>query len=363
MTVGARVVALRERLVQVPLDAMFVTTVANVRYATGFADVFDDEAAVAALVTHDEAVLFTDSRYVEAVRSAADGTPWEVVLATGPLFEPALERIAASGTKALALESGLPYRRYRMIAERFEGRLEVLDDVIEQLREVKDAEETARIEAACALGDRAFDYVLGVLAPGLREIDVALELEVFMRRNGSEGLAFPSIVASGPHSSMPHAGVTHRVLEQGDVLTMDFGARIGGYCSDMTRTVVLGTATEEVRRVHAAVLEAQRTGVAGVAAGKTGIEIDAAARDALARVGLAEHFGHGLGHGVGLAVHELPSVSQRGERVVKAGSVITIEPGVYLQGRFGVRIEDCIVVEDGGCRVLTRSPAELIELN
>lgn len=362
MNLAARVAAVRERLAADRLDAMLVTTVANIRYLTGFAGVFDDGAAVVALVTSDEAAVFTDSRYVEAARAAATGTRWEVVRVTGRFHEALLARLAALRASSVAVESALTYRRYRTLAEGFDGRLVDLDDVIEGIREVKDADEIARIEAACALGDRAFEHILGVIAPGLREVDVALELEAFMRRAGSEGVAFASIVASGPHSSMPHAGVTDRVIARGDVVTMDFGARIGGYCSDMTRTVVAGTASDEVRRTYAAVLEAQLAGVAAVSAGKTGAEIDSIARAVLAAAGLAEHFGHGLGHGVGIDVHELPGVSPRGERVVRAGSVVTVEPGVYLPGRFGVRIEDCVVVEDEGCRVLTRSRKELVEL-
>ncbi|MBW6468312.1 MAG: M24 family metallopeptidase, partial [Coriobacteriia bacterium] len=198
--------------------------------------------------------------------------------------------------------------------------------------------------------------------PGMTEAEVAVEIESFMRRNGSEGVAFPSIVASGPNSSRPHATVTGRRIEPGDPLTMDFGARIGGYCADMTRTVVVGRASDEFRRVYDAVLAANRAGASAVRGGVPGIDIDRVARDSLSDAGFGEFFGHGLGHGVGLDVHELPSVGPRGTRPVPAGAVVTVEPGVYLEGRFGVRIEDLIRVEDDGCSTLSSSPRDLIEM-
>ncbi len=362
MTVAARLARLRERLAAESVDAMLVTDVSNVRYLTGFVGVFDPEAAALAAVCPDSAVLYTDSRYGEAAQVAADGTQWDVRVATRALHGEALEHLDAAEVTSVAVETSVSHRRFRAIEEAFAGRVRPVDDLVEQLREVKDAEEVASIEAACELGDRAFDHVLGVLAPGMTELDVALEIEVFLRRNGSEGLAFPTIVASGPHSSRPHATVTTRVIERGDPVTMDFGARVGGYCSDMTRTVVVGYVPDGFREIYDVVLGAQSAAREGVRAGLTGIEADRLARDVLAEAGLAEHFGHGLGHGVGLDVHELPSLSTRGERTLRAGSVVTIEPGVYLAGRFGVRIEDSVVLSDAGCRVLTSAPRDLIEL-
>ncbi len=341
---------------------MIITSTTNVRYITGFVGVFDADASVLVVLGPDTAAVFTDSRYEEAARRAAAGTGWEVIVPTVALHRAACDLLAEKGVASLALESSLTYRLFRTIQECFGGRIQVLDDVVEYVREVKDERELASIASACALGDRAFEHVLGFLRPGITEIDVALEIEVFLRRNGSEGVAFPSIVASGPNSSMPHATVTARVLTPGDVITMDFGARVGGYCSDMTRTVVLGTADDEVRRVYGAVLEAQSAGVTAARGGVPVSLINGAVRGLLEGIGLAEFFGHGLGHGVGLDVHELPGVSPRGKRQVPAGSVITIEPGVYLAGRFGVRIEDCIAVDDTGCRVLTSSPKDLIEV-
>jgi Xaa-Pro aminopeptidase len=242
------------------------------------------------------------------------------------------------------------------------GKVEALEGWIDRLRSVKEAEEIERISAAATLTDRAFEHILGRLTTGVRECDVALELEVFMRSNGSDGIAFPPIVASGPNSSKPHARVTDRELTVGDFLTLDFGARVDGYCSDMTRTVVVGSATDRQHEVYQAVADAQQAAIAGARPGMTGIAIDALARDSLGRSGLAEHFGHGLGHGVGLEVHESPSVGPRGVDPVPAGAVVTIEPGVYIAGFGGVRIEDLVVMEHDRCRLLSNAPRHLIEV-
>jgi Xaa-Pro aminopeptidase len=256
----------------------------------------------------------------------------------------------------------MPYGRFKFISEQFIGRVLVVEHLIEDLRQVKETAEIEAIERAAALTDAAFDHILGFVRAGMREVDVAVELEGFMRLSGSEGLAFDAIVASGPNSARPHAGVTDRVIGDGEFLKLDFGARVSGYCADMTRTVVVGRATAEHRRIYDAVLEANEAAIAGARAGMAGRDIDAIARTLLTARGFGENFGHGLGHGVGLAVHELPSVGRSARAAVRSGSVITIEPGVYLPGFGGVRIEDLVVVEDGGVRLLSHSPKQLIQV-
>ena len=362
MNATPRLAALRAGLANDGPEALLVTSISNVRYLTGFDGVFDEGAAAVCLVTPDTARLYTDSRYSEAAIGAASGTAWEVRVPADPIDEAVSADIAGAGLASCGFETSLAYRRHRLLSERAGTELVAVENRVEELREIKEAAEVERIAAAAALTDRAFDHILGVLAPGVTEAEIAVELEGFMRRHGSEGVAFPSIVASGPNSSKPHATVTQRALEPGDPVTLDFGARIGGYCADMTRTVVVGGASDEFRRVYEAVLAANRAGLASVRSGLTGVEIDRVARESLEGAGLAEHFGHGLGHGVGLDVHELPSVGQRGTRLVPVGSVITVEPGVYIAGRFGVRIEDLVVVEPGGCRTLSASDKELIEV-
>lgn len=362
MNADARLSRLRGRLSEEHSEAVLVTTVSNVRYITGFEGVFDGDSNVACLVTEEAARIYTDSRYGEAACQAALSTPWSVRVSPESIYARMCDELAEEGVGLLAVESSIPYGRFRFLSDRLDGRVEATDQWIEELREVKEAAEIDRIARAAAVTDQAFEHILGVVAPGMTEAEVALELEVHMRRNGSAGVAFSSIVASGPNSSRPHATAGERVIEQGDIVLMDLGARVGGYCADLTRTVVMGAASEEYLRVHEAVLEANRAGKAALRGGLTGTEIDKAARDRLQESGFGDRLGHGLGHGVGLDVHELPTLSPRGLRTVPPGSVVTIEPGVYLEGRFGVRIEDLVVVEDEGCRVLSESPRDLIEV-
>ncbi|MGB4002646.1 MAG: M24 family metallopeptidase, partial [Bacillota bacterium] len=204
--------------------------------------------------------------------------------------------------------------------------------------------------------------ILSIMKPGMTEIDVALELEWFMRKNGAEGIGFDVIVASGPRGAMPHGVASDKKLAQGDLVVLDFGAVYNGYRGDMTRTVSLGKATSLQRRVYDIVLRAQEAALEAIAPGKTGQEIDGIARGIIEEAGYGDNFGHGLGHGVGLAVHEEPRLSVTGTKELRPGMVVTVEPGIYLPGLFGIRIEDLVVVQEGGVRNLTRSPKELIEL-
>lgn len=359
----ARIEALRGLMESDEVDAALLSDVANMRYITGFERVFDPMVNAAVAVGPDYLRFYTDSRYIEAARAAAEGTGWEVRLQGDQLFTRVCDDLAAAGTETIAVESSVPHARFVLIADRFSGRVVVADRWVERLRVVKDAVELEAAARAAALTDAAFEHVLGILRPGLREIDVSLALEVFMRSNGSEGLAFDPIVASGPNSSRPHAGVTDRVIEPGDLLTMDLGARIDGYCADLTRTVVVGAkATARQRELYEAVLAANEAGIAAVRAGMRSRDVDAVARDLLAGMHLGEYFTHSLGHGVGLDVHEEPRVSSGSDEILRTGSIITIEPGVYLAGELGVRIEDLVVVEEGGARLLSHAPKALIEI-
>lgn len=363
MSSESRLIRLRERLQADGVDALALTDVVNIGYCTGFSGVFDDEPAHVALVTPSEATIFTDSRYYEALREASEGSAWQVRLATSWLVSALAEDLSARGLGRVALESSMPHARFRAFVEALDAEVIEADGWVEVLRAVKDAEEVARIEAAQQLTDRAFAHLLGgVVRAGATEREIALELEFFMRREGSEGVAFPPIVASGPNSALPHALPGPRVLARGDFVVLDFGARLGGYCADMTRTVVIGSASERHREIYDAVLTANGAGEAAVKPGRAGNVIDAAARSVIDERGFGDYFGHGLGHGVGREVHELPRVGPRSEVPVEVGNVITIEPGIYIPGFGGVRIENLAVVEDAGARVLTRSATDLLEL-
>ncbi len=362
MKADARLAAYRLLLLGEEVDAALVTSHANIRYLTGFEGVMDEGINAACLITSDIARFYTDFRYAEAARAAAEGTQWAIHLQKESLYVEMCAQLAAEGISSLALESSVPYGRFKFISEQFSGRVLVVDGWVEELRQVKEAVEVEAIERAAALADRAFDHILGLIRPGLREVDVAVEIESFMRKGGSEGVAFTSIVASGPNSARPHAGVTMREIEKDEFLKMDFGARLDGYCCDMTRTVVVGKASDRHRSVYEAVLEANEAALVRARAGMSGSDIDAIARDILTARGFGESFGHGLGHGVGLSVHELPNVGRTSRDPVRSGTIITIEPGVYLPGFGGVRIEDLVLVGDDGVRLLSHSPKHLIEI-
>lgn len=362
MSSAVRVAALRRRLEADGADAMLVGELANMRYLTAFDGVFDSMAAGAVVIAAGVARYYTDSRYIEAARAAAEGTGWDVRLQRESLYAEVCADLRTDGFETLSMESSVSYARFKMVSDLFGGRVVVTDHAIEDLRAVKDAGELESAQRAAALTDEAFDHVLGVIRPGLREVDVALALEAYMRGHGSEGQAFEPIVASGPNSSKPHAGITMRVIGEGELLTMDFGARIAGYCADMTRTVVVGRANDEQRRVYEAVLAANEAGRAAVRAGARAVDVDGAARSLLTERGFGEAFGHGLGHGVGLDIHEMPSLSTRSTDILVPGNIVTVEPGVYLPGFGGVRIEDLVAVEEGGSKLLSHAPRNLIEI-
>lgn len=362
MNVSARISAVRARLEGAGVDAMLVCDPSNVAYLTGFDGVFDGEDAHALVITPRTSLIYTDSRYAEAVTAAAAESEWAVRLPRQNLYVSLCEDLADAGVSGLAIEESVAYGRFRFVSERFSGNVLVVDQWVEEVRQSKEPEEVARIRAAQELTDGAFEHILDMVRPGAVERDIALELEVFMRKAGSDGVAFPPIVASGENSSRPHAHASHRVIRAGDFVKMDFGARVDGYCADMTRTVVVGTASARHREIYDAVLAANLAGIAALRPGVPGSSVDAAARSVLEAAGFGEYFGHGLGHGVGLDVHELPAVGPRASKSLLPGSVVTIEPGVYVPGFGGVRIEDLVLVSEPRVEVLTRSTKELLEL-
>lgn len=362
MYVQTRLEGLRKRLREDKAPAAVITLPSNLQYMTAFDGVIDSGINGACVVTDTLARFYTDSRYVEAATAAAAGGPWEVVLQKENLYIELCEELQNAGIASLLLESGVPYGRFKFVSEQFRGAVRVVDQLVETMRMIKEAEEIERIEAAAAIADKTFDHICGFLKPGLTERQIALELEFHMRSNGSENMPFDIIVAGGPNGARPHAVPGDRQLEDGDLVVLDFGAKVGGYCSDMTRTVCIGKATDDKRRVYDAVLQANEAGLAATRAGMPCAEVDLAAREVLQRLGFGDHFTHGLGHGVGIDIHEMPTVGPRSTQSLRRGAVVTIEPGVYLSGVAGVRIEDLVVVEESGCRLLSHSPKQLIEI-
>jgi Xaa-Pro aminopeptidase len=358
-----RMGALRRKMTRAGLPGFLATHPPDVRYLCGFTG-----STAALAVTRRTARLFTDGRYTaqaaEEVKAAevqiASG--WPAIAAAQWLaaqpglmvagFDPARTTVAELARWKSELPSRLRRGFFQAIPASF----------VEILRSVKDEDELALMVDAAQVGCQLFEHVLGFMRPGIPEIEVAGELEHRARVLGAEGMSFETIVASGKRSAMPHGRATTALLPRRGFVTLDFGIILKGYCSDMTRTVFLGTPKPGERGVYDAVLEAQEAGVRAVAPGVSCAEVDEAARSILKREGLAEAFSHSTGHGVGLEIHELPRVGAGQPTRLVPGMVITIEPGVYLKGRFGIRIEDMVAVTWSGGQVLTPAPKALIEL-
>jgi Xaa-Pro aminopeptidase len=358
-----RVDRLRARLAEQNLSAALIHNPLNVGYLSGFSG----STAVLA-ITPAEAVFITDSRYAAQAREQCPGFTHAVTPSSGGYGEAVAAEVQRLGAQEWATEGdfltvcqheGLT----KSLGEKVPGlALKPVADLVGMLRRVKDAEEIAATRAACAMADRTFAHVLTLLKPGIAEREIAAEMEFFMKREGSEGESFETIVASGHRSAMPHGRASEKLLAEGDFITFDFGGKIGGYCSDLTRTVVLGKATERQREVYGVVLEAQLAALAAIRAGMEGKAVDSVARDLITARGFGENFGHGLGHGLGRHVHDHPGLSQKSDLVLAPGMILTVEPGVYLDGWGGVRIEDDVVVTETGCEILTAAPKALIEV-
>ncbi|MBC7093018.1 aminopeptidase P family protein [Candidatus Bipolaricaulota bacterium] len=324
----------------------------NLRYLSGFTGSFG------ILILAKESVLATDSRYTEQAQHQVRGLPVEE--AKGRWLPWLVERLSALDLRKIGIGTyGTSLYTYRELCRLGEGMEFVpANGLVEGLRRVKSPEEIERIAAAARLTDEGLRWMLGQLKPGLTERDVALELEIWYRRHGADDVAFDLIVASGPASAMPHHRAGERRLEGGDIVLLDIGVRLDGYCSDLTRVVALGHASRELRDLYRLVLAANRAGLEAVQAGVSGQDADRAARAVIEAGGYGDRFGHGLGHGVGLEVHEAPRLAPTSDDVLAAGHVVTVEPGVYLPGRFGIRIEDLVAVHADGCEILSGFPKE-----
>ncbi len=354
---GRRIAALRSRMSETSLDALIVSSLANIRYLTGFSG---SNALV--VVTGKIAYFVSDSRY--ALQSAREVRKFRRIIGRRGLLEDAAAAGTLRGCRDAGFESDcLTYAQYRFLRKTFPGvRFHPVPGLVEALALVKDAHELKAIEEAAAVSDSVFSGVLASLRPGATELEIASEIMRLNRRNGAESDPFDVIVASGVRGALPHGRPTSRKLRTGEFVILDFGSTVRGYCSDMTRTIALGRAPARLRAAYAAVLEANESAAAAARGGMEAKSLDAVARGCLRRRGFGRYFTHSLGHGIGLRVHERPRVSPLSREMLVAGSVITIEPGVYIPGCGGVRIEDDVVLGDTGCRVLTRSTRELLVL-
>jgi Xaa-Pro aminopeptidase len=351
-----RLDGLRAVLAEHDVTAVLITDLMNIRYLSGFSG-----SAGRLLVLPDDAVLVTDGRYGDqaAEEIAAVGAPARVLVGRTQAVQREHLAELVSSVERLAVEAAaLTVAEHEGLAAAFHPDLVVTNGIVEQLRDRKDAGEIARIERASAVADAALAEVAHRLGDGIDERTFAAELEFAMRMGGADGPSFDTIVAGGPNSAFPHHRPNDRRIVEGDLVIVDFGALVDGYHSDMTRTFTVGDPTPQAERLYAAVAEAESAGLAAIAPGVRGESVHEVCRDVLARHGLAEHFLHGTGHGVGLRIHEAPWLTPSSTDVIEAGNVVTCEPGVYLVGIGGVRIEDAVVVTDHGCRAVTRSPKD-----
>ena len=347
-----RVDALRERLHD--NEAAFISGYPNIFYYSGFTS---PDAYL--LISHDAQYIITDSRYTIQARVQADGFE---LFDVKDGFERVFSKINA---KYIGFEeNAMSVREYKKLRTKLgENRDFVeMNKLISEQRKIKDKDEINKISEAERIGDEAFLHTLKKIKAGVSEKEIALDLEIFMKKQGALSLSFETIVASGARSAMPHGVASDKIIENGDLLTLDFGCIFEGYCSDMTRTIVVGKADEMQKSIYNTVLKAQEAAIGAAREGTPCDQVDEAARSIINDAGYGKNFGHGLGHGVGIEIHESPSFTPRCSEKLRDGHVITVEPGIYVDGFGGVRIEDLIVIENGVARNLTHAPKELIEL-
>ena len=346
-----------EKLSAYELDGMLLTCEANRFYASGFHSTGTDGVA---LVTREGNFYFTDSRYIEAAHNKVQDAEIAMTDAAHPYVDLINAAMEKTHVQKLGFEDAyMTVADYRHYSEKLHCQLVPATELLISLRQSKDEEEIQRMIAAQRIAEAALDQIVKEIGPGVTEKEIAARLQYLMLAGGAENMSFDPIVASGPNGSMPHAVPTDRKIQDGDFVTMDFGVLYQGYCSDMTRTVALGHATEEMRKVYDTVLRAQLAGIAASHAGASGKSVDGAARDIITEAGYGPYFGHSYGHSLGLEIHEAPNCTPRNENPIPAGAVCSAEPGIYIPGKFGVRIEDVVIFREGGCEVITHSPKEL----
>ena len=345
------------KLPEYGIDAMLLNSEPGEYYAVGF----HGEGNV--VVTAEKCFYFTDSRYIEAAGNLITGAEIAMTGHSRNYRAMVQEVIDQCHIETLGFEeSYLSVADYELWDKGLTARLVPAQKLVNSLRAAKDAEEIALMRKAQEITDRAFDEICKFIQPGMTEQEIAARLQYDMLRFGAEKMSFDPIVVSGPNGSLPHGIPSSKQVRKGEFITMDFGCKYGGYCSDMTRTVALGEPTGEMKKVYQTVLEAQLAGIAVTRAGVPGKSIDAAARKVIADAGYGEYFGHGYGHSLGIEIHESPNANTREETLLPVGAVVSAEPGIYLPGKFGVRIEDVTILREDGCEILTKSPKELIIL-
>lgn len=347
---------LRQSLQQADLPALLVTSAHSRRYLTGFTG-----TAGVAVITANEAFFITDFRYTEQANDQIEG--YEIIEQKTTLIEAVAQLVEDKQLTKLGFEQdAMTYAEYDRYANALKAELVPTSGLVEKIRLIKTEDELTIIKQACKIADDAYEHILTFIKPGMTELEVSNELEFFMRKQGATSSSFDIIVASGTRSALPHGVATDKVIESGDFVTLDFGAYYNGYVSDVTRTLAVGEPSDKLKEIYQVVLDSQLLALEKIKPGMTGKEADAISRDYIASKGYGEAFGHSLGHGIGLEVHEGPGLSSRSDVVLEPGMVITIEPGIYLPGIGGVRIEDDALVTETGVEKLTHTSKELVIL-
>ena len=352
----SRIDKVRTQLKERGIDAFLVTDLLNLRYLANFTG-----TTGIAIITQEEAVFVTDFRYVQQATKQAVG--FTLLQNKREIFTDINDYLIAHNIKTVGIEADeMSVSTYLRLQKLFEAEIVTTQGLVEKIREIKDEDELARIKQACAITDEAFEHILTFIKPGITEIQVANEMERFLKEKGAEAMSFDTIVASGYRSAMPHGVASDKVIEYGDVVTLDFGCYYNGYSSDMTRTIAVGKIDPKLEEIYHIVLEAHEAVNRAAKAGMTGKQLDSIARDYITEKGYGDYFGHGLGHAVGLNVHELPGLNQRSETPLEVNMVVTNEPGIYIDGLGGVRIEDDLIIQADGVEIINRSPKHLIIL-
>ncbi|MFD0048429.1 M24 family metallopeptidase [Actinomycetes bacterium NPDC127524] len=346
----------RQALENVQADGFLITSTYNRRHMTNFTG-----SAGVVLISQSEAKFITDFRYTEQAGKQAQG--YDIVQHKGTIPEEVAKQAKDMGIKKLGFEQEhLTFSSFKSYENAFDGELIPVSGLVEKLRLIKTPSEIKILKEAADIADAAFTHIVDFIRPGITELDVSNELEFFMRKQGATSSSFDIIVASGKRSALPHGVATDKVIETGDFVTLDYGAYFNGYVSDITRTLAVGQPSDELKKIYNIVLEAQLRAMAGIKPGMTGKEADALTRNLIDEKGYGEYFGHSTGHGIGLEVHEGPALSLKSDIILEPGMAVTVEPGIYLPGIGGVRIEDDTIVTKEGNEALTHSSKELIIL-
>ncbi|WP_419881334.1 M24 family metallopeptidase [Peribacillus sp. B-H-3] len=346
----------RQAMENVQADGFLITSTYNRRHMTNFTG-----SAGVVLISQSEAKFITDFRYTEQAGKQAQG--YEIVQHKGSIPEEVAKQAKDMGIKKLGFEQDhLTFSSFKSYENAFDGELIPVSGLVEKLRLIKTPSEIKILKEAADIADAAFTHIVDFIRPGITELDVSNELEFFMRKQGATSSSFDIIVASGKRSALPHGVATDKVIETGDFVTLDYGAYFNGYVSDITRTLAVGQPSDELKKIYNIVLEAQLRAMAGIKPGMTGKEADALTRNLIDEKGYGEYFGHSTGHGIGLEVHEGPALSLKSDIILEPGMAVTVEPGIYLPGIGGVRIEDDTIVTKEGNEALTHSSKELIIL-